>query len=74
MKMGREWSYRAATRRIVPNNGSNPFVTHLGGFNAPTSGDYAFQARSDDGTAVWVDGQPVLDNNRSQGRVTDRNS
>ena len=51
-------------------NGQSPFVAHLGGkFNAATAGDYTFQSRSDDGTVVWVDGVPVLDNNHSQGQT-----
>ena len=38
-----------------------------GRFNAAVAGEYTFQTRSDDATVLWVDGQPVLDNNRSQG-------
>ena len=45
------------------------FITRLDGkFAAATAGDYTFQGRSDDETLVWVDGQPVLDNNRDQGQ------
>ncbi|MHA3773695.1 autotransporter-associated beta strand repeat-containing protein [Verrucomicrobiota bacterium sgz303538] len=55
---------------IALNNGGNPFVANLSGkFNAPTSGEYTFQTRSDDGSMLWIDGQPVLDNNRSQGQT-----
>jgi autotransporter-associated beta strand protein len=54
-------------------NAGNPFVAHLSGkFNAPTSGEYTFSTRSDDGNVLWIDGQPVLDNNRSQGATTPR--
>jgi fibronectin-binding autotransporter adhesin len=55
---------------IALSNGSNPFVVQLSGkFNAPTTGDYNFQTRSDDGSVVWIDGVPILDNNRSQGQT-----
>jgi autotransporter-associated beta strand protein len=54
-------------------NAGNPFIAHLSGkFNAPTSGEYTFSTRSDDGNVLWIDGQPVLDNNRSQGATTPR--
>ena len=56
---------------IALSNGSNTFVTHLGGnFNAATAGDYTFQTRSDDGSVLWVDGILAVDNNRSQGQNT----
>jgi autotransporter-associated beta strand protein len=59
---------------IAAQNGSNPFVAYLSGkFNAPSAGDYTFSNRSDDGSAMWIDGVPVLDNNRSQGVTTPRN-
>jgi autotransporter-associated beta strand protein len=56
---------------IAAQNGSLPFAARLTGkFNAPTAGDYTFQTRGDDGTVLWIDGQPVLDNNRFQGVTT----
>ena len=55
---------------IALSNGANVFIAKLDGkFNAATTGDYTFQTRSDDGSVLFVDGQPVLDNNRSQGQV-----
>src|SRR5258706_1992768 len=55
---------------ITLSNGSNPFVVQLSGkFNATTTGDYNFQTRSDDGSVIWIDGVPILDNNRSQGQT-----
>ena len=56
---------------VALNTGGNPFIANLGGkFNAATAGDYTFQTRSDDGNGIWIDGQPVLDNNRAQGQTT----
>jgi fibronectin-binding autotransporter adhesin len=44
------------------------FVADLSGeFNAPTTGDYTFQTRTDDASMLWIDGKAVLDNNRAQG-------
>jgi autotransporter-associated beta strand protein len=40
-----------------------------GKFNASVAGEYTFQTRSDDGSVLYIDGQPVLDNNRSQGQA-----
>jgi len=55
---------------IALANGSNPFAAQLTGqFNATVAGDYTFQTRSDDGSEVWIDGQPVIDNDRSQGQT-----
>jgi autotransporter-associated beta strand protein len=56
---------------LVQINGGNNFVAHLAGkFDATLAGDYTFQARSDDATVIWIDGKPVLDNNRAQGNTT----
>ena len=56
---------------VALNNGNNNFIASLGGkFNAAIAGDYTFQTRSDDASALWVDGLPVLDNNRGQGVTT----
>ena len=56
---------------VAINNGNNPFIASLGGkFNAAIAGDYTFQLRSDDASAMWIDGNPVLDNNRGQGVTT----
>jgi autotransporter-associated beta strand protein len=56
---------------LVQINGGNNFVAHLAGkFDASVAGEYTFQARSDDATVIWVDGRPVLDNNRAQGSTT----
>ena len=55
---------------IALNNGANPFLARLDGkFNASVAGEYTFQTRSDDGSVLFINGQPVLDNNRSQGQT-----
>jgi autotransporter-associated beta strand protein len=55
---------------IQLQGGDDPFMASLSGkFNATTTGDYTFQTRSDDASMVWVDGNPVLDNNRAQGQT-----
>ncbi len=38
-----------------------------GHINIPTSGDYAFTTRSDDGSVLYIDGVLVVDNNYHQG-------
>ena len=38
-----------------------------GKFYAPAPGDYLFATASDDGSAVWIDGQKVVNNNYLQG-------
>jgi autotransporter-associated beta strand protein len=56
---------------LVQINNAQNFVGHLAGkFNATLAGDYTFQTRSDDATVIWIDGRPVLDNNRPQGSTT----
>jgi len=55
---------------IAAQGGGIPFIAQLTGkFNAATAGDYSFQTRSDDGSMLWIDGQAVLDNNRTQGQT-----
>ena len=52
------------------NGAGSPFVADLRGvFNAATAGEYTFQTRSDDASILYIDGVPVLDNNRSQGQT-----
>jgi autotransporter-associated beta strand protein len=55
---------------LMNNNTTLPYTAQLTGkFNATTTGEYTFQTRSDDGTVVWIDGQPVVDNNHAQGQT-----
>jgi autotransporter-associated beta strand protein len=49
---------------------NNYFADLRGKFNAAVAGDYTFQTRSDDASVIWIDGQPVLDNNRAQAQTT----
>lgn len=51
-------------------NGQSPYIANLAGkFNAAVAGDYTFQTRSDDGSAVWIDGVAVVNNNLAQGET-----
>ncbi len=52
-------------------NSFSSYVAHLGGkFNATVAGNYTFQTRSDDGSAVFIDGAAIVDNNRQQAQAT----
>ncbi len=57
---------------LVALTSGNPGYTAdlRGKFNATTAGDYTFQTRADDAAIVWIDGAPVLDNNRQQAQTT----
>lgn len=46
--------------------GQHYFVVYTGNFYASTTGDYMFQTDSDDGSAVFIDGSLVVNNNRIQ--------
>ena len=52
------------------NNNGNIAVTWSGKVNIATTGSYDFYTRSDDGSMIFIDGVPVVNNNRSQGATT----
>ena len=49
------------------NTGTPVFEAQWNGqFNAPTAGSYTFYTASDDGSAIWIDGNEVVNNDYGQ--------
>lgn len=63
-------TYELSLAEVKLPRGDNVAVTFEGGLTIATGGEYRFALASDDGSKLYIDGKPVVDNDGDHGVVT----